>query len=359
MAKKEALPQAEGHNLSKLITFMAKVVPEGEGITFYDDGSHQIVQMAASVSVSVTAVLPSGGKTIAPVTMRRQDFLKGYRPNAKLSGSDGKLNMSLVNWRMALLGSVEAVVPKPTIIEGDKMTADVAALKSVPSEDSYGGSTWAVFLPSGMAIVCSTYSMVGVTMADNAKPKKPIVMQANAIYPMLNMVEPKLTVNENAVGIRGKFPMGKFDADVYVALSKPSNDPPPLDEIEGMLPTPAHRLSVSAMDLRVCIEGAKKTFDDEATNLSFMLSEKGLSISLQSQTAALTETLPYVKRPKRPEGKLLINTDVIVNAFKGMRELTTAKATANIRWDENAVYMRIMENDVVLGVLVIATAGDE
>jgi predicted secreted protein len=352
-----------GHDLSKLLTFMAKVVPDGEGIVFADDGkTHMILQANSSDSQSVTAILPTGGRVINPVMLRRHDFLKAYRKEAHLSGSDGSLQMSLGHWKLKLAGAVEAKTPEPIVVEGKKLVADVDPLKSVQTEDSYGGSTWAIFLPDGLAAVVSTYSMVCIVMDAEIWPSKPVTMQANAIYPLLNLDDPELVVGEYAIGISGKFPCSKeTSADIRIALAKPTADPPSPDDIKAMVPSKKHRLSVPAQEMRVCIEGAKKTFDEEATNLTFALADAGLSISLQSNAAKLTEIVPYVKRPEKVSGKLVINTDVAVNAFKSVKELTSNKAVACIRWDETAVYIRIVnaKEDIdgkFIGAIVIAAS---
>jgi hypothetical protein len=367
MAKKLAAEDTKtttrGHDLTKLLAFMAKVVPDGEGIVFADDGKSRMTLQANSAdSQSVTAILPTGGRVIKPVMLRRHDFLKAYRKEAFLSGTDGKLQMSAGHWKLALAGSVEANTPEPFVVEGKKLVADVGPLKSIQTEDSYGGSTWAIFLPNGLAAVVSTYSMVCVIMDSEVWPSKPVTMQANAIYPLLNLVEPVLTVGADVVGVTGKFPCGNnVDAQVHIALAKPTIDPPSAEQIEQMVPTKKHRLSVPSQELRICIEGAKKTFEDEATNLTFSLVETGLSVSLQSHSAALSEVIPYVKRPEKASGKLVINTDVAVNAFKSIKELTSSDAIACIRWDETAVYIRIVHAKEVLegkliGAIVIAAS---
>lgn len=351
---------SEAVNLIKLIAFMAKIVDDGDGITFYDDGKRLTLQMNAADSLSVTATLTTTGGSIAPVTMRKADFLKAYRAGAKLSGTEGKLTMTLGNWRTTLLGSVETKPPVPFIVEGDRLVANVEPLKSVPTEDNYGGSTWAIFTPSGYAALCTTYSMVAIALGKDTKwPKRTIIMQANAIYPMLNLVEPKLSVSEDSVGIVGLYPTNKGDAEVVIALSKPNTAPPKLELVEAQLPGKRHTLSVSAKELRTCIEGARKIFDkDEATLLTFSLTSVGLAISVQTQQAALQEVVPYVKRPEDVSGKLVINTDVIVTAFKGLRELTTGKATACIKWDENVVSIRIVEDNEMVGAIVIAASSE-
>jgi hypothetical protein len=165
-------------------------------------------------------------------------------------------------------------------------------------------------------------------------------------------------VNEDAVGITGKFAVSAgTNADIYIALAKPNTNPPKPEEVEAMVPTKEHRLAVSADGLRTCIEGAKKTFEDEATSLTFALTDAGLSISLQSHAAALSETVPYLKRPEKIKGKLVINTDVTVNAFKGLRELTGKNTIACIRWDDKAVYIRIIDDKKkMVGAIVIAAS---
>lgn len=349
---------SEGHNLLKLVNFMAKVVPDGDGIVFYDDGKKLVLHMAAADSVAATAIMPSGGQPIAPVLLKRQDFLKPYRPGARLSGTDGKLNMVLGHWRMTLAGAVEATAPAPIIIEGEKVVANVDSLKSVPTEDNYGGGVWAVFLPDGLAAFISNFSMTAIVIDDvKLYPKKPVMMQANAIFPLVNLVDGKLTVSDDAVGITGKYPVGNgIDAEVNIALSKPTFAPPNPEDVAGMVPTKGSKMIVGAAELRQCIEGAKKSFDEEATQLTFIISESGLTISLQSHAAALQETVPFIKRPEKPKGKLVVNTDVLVTAFKGLRELTNGKALAGLRWDENAVYIRVTELDgkKMIGAIVIA-----
>src|ERR1700740_2211204 len=193
------------YSLTKLVNFMGKIVPDGDGVTFFDDGKNLILQMAAADSLSATAILPSMGKGIEPVTLRRIEFLKAYRQGAKLSGSDGRLNLAQSRWKMTLVGAVEAHAPEPFIVDGKQVVADVTPLKSVPTEDNYGGSTWAMFLPSGIAALTTTYSLVAVAMAADAWPTKAISMQANAIFPLINLTKPTLTVNEDVVGIIGKF----------------------------------------------------------------------------------------------------------------------------------------------------------
>lgn len=348
------------HNLQKLLTFMQKVVSDDENFIFYDDGKQMVLHASAADSLACTAILPSNGKVIEPVAVKRNDFLKAYRNGAKLSGADGKLNMSLGHWRMTLAGAVEGSPPQPVTIEGKKLIADVGPLKSVPTEDNYGDSTWAMFLPEGIAALVSTYSLSAICMKAEVWPRKPVVMQANAILPMVSLVEPQLFVGEDAVGINGKFAMGGgADAEVHIAMAKPAREPPPSEQVLSMLPTKSGRLSVGASELRTCIEGAKKTFDDEATELTFMLTDAGLNISLQSHTAALAECVPYVKRPEKAKGKLVLNTDVLVNCFKGFRELTSSKALAVIRWDENAIWFRITEGDNMIGAIVIPAQGTE
>lgn len=350
---------SEGYRLNKLINFMSKVVPDGDGIIFHDDGKHLTLHMAAADSVAATAVMPSNGLLIEPVMLKKVDFLKPYREGAKLSGKDGKLNMSLGHWRMTLAGSLENAKPKPIIIDGEIVNANVESLKSVPTEDNYGGGVWAVFLPEGLAAFVSNFSMTAIVIDDVKKyPKKPVMMQANAIFPLVNLVNGSLSVSDDAVGITGLFPVGgnNVDALVHVALSKPTFSPPDPASISSMIPTKSAKMTVGASDLRQCIEDAKKVFDEEATQLTFIVGEAGLTISLQSSAAALQETVPYLKRPEKTKGKLVVNTDILVTAFKGLRELTSGKAIAGLRWDENAVYIRIteVEGNRMIGAIVIA-----
>lgn len=369
MAKKAAktskvtTKSSEGHNLQKLINLMFKVVPDDDGnIVFYDDGKNQILHVTSADSMAITAIMPSGGYTIEPVSIKRQEFLKPYRPSAKLSGEDGKLNMRLGHWRMTLAGSVENGPPSPVIVEGERIVASVESLKSVPTEDNYGGSTWAVFLPEGIAAFISNYSMTAIVIDDVKKiPSIPVMMQANAIHPLVNLIDGELSVGEYAVGIRGKFPVGNgVDADIYIALSKPDIPPPSPEAVLSMMPTKTPKLTVGAADLRQCIEGAKKTFDEDATELTFVIDKAGITISLQSSKAALQETVPFIKAPEKSKGRLKINTDILVNAFKGLRELTSGKAIAGLRWDEKTIWIKITEmgNSKMLGAVVVSADQD-
>jgi len=348
----------EGHNLVKLIQLMSKVASDSEGITFFDDGTKLVVQMLSADAMSVTAVMPSNGKPIAPVLIEKNTFIRAYRPGAKLSGVDGKLNMSLGHWRMALAGSVEKSSPEPFKVEGRKVVADVTPLKAVPTEDNYGGKAWALFLPNGIAALATTYSMVAVQMDSKVRPKKTVVMQANAIYPMLNLVNPVLRVSDDIVGVEGNFPVGNgIDANLYIALAKPSLPPPDEETLLAMLPNKSlEKVSVHASELRVCIESAKKTFNEEATELTFTLGSVGLTVGIQTHEAAMSETVAYTNKPDNPKGKLVINTDVLVTAFKSVRELTNTKATAGIYWNSDAVFIRIVEGKEFVGAFVIAAS---
>ncbi len=353
---KEEKP-SEGYRLNKLINFMAKVVPDGDGIVFHDDGEFLTLHMTAADSIAATAIMPSGGNKIEPVMLKRQDFLKPYREGARLSGKDGHLNMGLGHWRMTLAGAVESGPPKPIVIEGEEIIANVESLKSVPTEDNYGGGVWAVFLPDGIAAFVSNFSFTAIVIQDAQKlPSSPVTMQASAIYPLVNLLESKLIVGEDAVSIIGKHPVGNgVDADVYIALSKPDFQPPEPDAVRAMVPTKTGKMVVGAAELRQCIEGAKKTFDEEATQLTFIVGEAGITISLKSSQAALLETVTYIKKPENPKGKMVVNTDILVNAFKGLRELTNSKALAGLRWDEDAVYIRITDTQgTMIGAIVIA-----
>lgn len=342
------------YDLTKLFSLMERAIPDGESITFSDNGKEFTLKTTAADSMTITAVMPSNGKRLDPVTIDKQDIKKGYRRGANFHGKNGNLVMTQGHWKLGLVGSLENEHPTPDIIDGPLLEADFEPLRSIPVEDSYGGATWAMFLPSGIAALVTTYSLAATIMEPKKRPAKPIAIQANAIYPILQITDPKVTVSEYAVGIEGMFGVGSVKANIYIALSKPTTPHPEPHEVEAMFPGKDSKFTVSAAALRECIESAKKTFDKDATNLTFSLTDVGMQVNLQSNTASMDETIVYMKRPEKSGGEIVINTDIIVNAFKAVRALTSVKALAKIKMGEEALYIRIVENKETVGGFVLA-----
>ncbi len=334
---------------------MAKTV-ECEAFTFYDDGTNFFIKVSEGGSASVTAVMPTNGNTLSPVTIAKTTFLKAYRGGSNFSGIDGKCQLKNGHWKILITGAKEVINPEPDIVEGPELKADVTPLHNIPTEDSYGGETWAAFLPSGIAALLTTYSMAAMVLPDDAWPRKPIMLQANAIYPILNLKEPKVTVSESAVGIIGEFGVGSTKAVVYVALAKPTKEPPEANEVEAMFPDKRSTFSVSAHALRECIDDAKKLFGNDATNLTFTMGKVGLNVGLRNDGLTMDETIPYTHKPDKTGSSLAINTDIISTAFKAIKGMTGAKSLARVKFTDDVIQIRIVEDKKTIGGFVLARA---